>query len=217
MANNVFYVHIIESPSPEDLLGGRTEGNTLCSFLTLAGIPHQYNLVVDREQLNSALTTRIRDAYGQLKVKPIIHISAHGGLNGIQLTDHRNTHGLLTWPELSNYLAPINKAFEGVGVCLSSCGGTHGKRMAEVILADQVPMGWLVGTAQSLNYCDAALAFVVFYRQFQRGVPEDELIAAMRAASGIADFNLDYGHVVQKAYSAALIKSLFPSFPEWVK
>jgi|CXWL01.1.fsa_nt_gi hypothetical protein len=37
---NGVYVHIIESPSPRDLLAGRTEGSALRGVLEICGIKH---------------------------------------------------------------------------------------------------------------------------------------------------------------------------------
>lgn len=42
------FVHIIESPSANDILEERTEGKALGEFLRLAKIPYCYNLVLLR-------------------------------------------------------------------------------------------------------------------------------------------------------------------------
>ncbi len=203
-----FYVHIVESPSPSDLLDGRTEGNTLKSFLELAGIPCQYNLAVDQPRFTESLTDRVNEAIDRLKLPPVLHFSCHGNENGIQLTSQRDANQIINWKELASLIKPINDEVGGVGVCMSSCGGSHGKKMAQVLAGEQVPIGWIVGTSKNLNYADGAIAFATFYRGFQKGLSEDQLIAAIRAASGFDDFSMNYGHVVQNEYSKGLIQKI---------
>ncbi len=201
MAENRFYVHIVESPSPDDLLDGRTEGNTLCSFLKLAGIPCQYNLVVNRRLFEAALTARIEAGLKEFDLPPILHFSAHGNQNGLQLTHQRDAGEIMPWADLRALLLPLQQNLEGVGVCISSCGGLFGRQMAQVPKLQQVPMLWVVGSETALPYPDAALAFAAFYRRFWKGADENELLAAMRAASGVSDFKLEYGHFVQQDHA----------------
>jgi hypothetical protein len=80
--------------------------------------------------------------------------------------------------------------------------------MAAVVKPEDIPMAWIVGTSTKIDYADAALAFAVLYRGLQRGDSESDLIAAMRAASGVNDFNIEYGHVVQQRYSKEEIDRL---------
>lgn len=217
MSENRFYVHIVESPSPDDLLDGRTEGNTLRSFLKLAEIPCQYNMVVNRRLLDMALTNRIAEGVEEFELPPIIHFSAHGNGDGLQLTDQRDAQKLVPWANLRGLLLPIHQAANGVGVCISSCGGLFGRKMAQVTTPDQIPMSWVVGSETAMDYADAALAFAVFYRRFWEGAEEKELIAAMRAASGISDFKLEYGHVVQQSHAktVAAIDKLRAMIKKW--
>lgn len=197
MPNN-FYVHIVESPSPADLLDGRTEGRALCSFLDIAEIPYYYNLAVDKTQLSVAMTDRIISGGQFFELPPILHFSAHGNDQGIQLTNQREAGLLITWAELSSFVKPIHQVITGgVGVCMSSCGGAHGQKMAQVILPKDVPFAWIVGTPTAVEVRDAALAFGVFYRGFQRGESGDRLLAAVRAASGVDAFNIKFGNLTQ--------------------
>ena len=59
------FVHVIESPSPADLLDGRTEGRVLWEALRLADIAQTYSLATNRETLELALTTRLTAAWKQ--------------------------------------------------------------------------------------------------------------------------------------------------------
>jgi hypothetical protein len=203
-----FFVHIVESPSPSDLLDGFTEGRMLCSFLELAQIPCIYNLAVDRTQFNESLSTRMDHGIERFQMEPILHLSMHGNHDGIQLTHQRVAGELITWKELADAIKPVNHSVGGgLGICMSSCGGWHGRQMAQVFQAEDVPMGWIVGSSSTVNLCDVALAFCVFYRGLQRGDSIDLLIPAVKAASGITDFDLALGHVVHQQYRDKLAKS----------
>lgn len=204
-----FYVHIIESPSPEDLLDGLSEGATLCNFLQIAGVPYLYNLVVDRQRLDEALTVRVMQGL-QRNLVPVIHIAAHGGEEGIQLTDQRKNGELVTWKELAALLAPINTASGGkLGIGLSCCRGKHGKSMAHVVKQEHLPVSWIVGTEQDANYCDLALAFVSFYRALQRGTADAKVVFdAIRVLTGVTDFDIEFGDIVQQQYSADLARRM---------
>jgi len=70
-------------------------------------------------------------------------------------------------------------------------------------------MGWIVGSSAQVTFCDAALAFCAFYRGLQRGTAFDVLIPAVKAASGIDDFEVEYGHLIQQRYQHELIQRAF--------
>jgi hypothetical protein len=199
--SRAFYVHIVESPSPAELLEGLTEGRALCSFLDVAGICYSYNLAVDETQFHIAMTDKIIQMGQWFKLPPILHFSAHGGDQGIQLCHQRQARSCITWEQLAQYVKPIHTTIRGVGVCMSCCGGAHGKKMAEVLRPEDVPYAWIVGTHTKIEICDAALAFAVFYRAFQRGEAESRVIVAMNAASGASDFRMEYGSVTQQEYA----------------
>lgn len=200
---NKFFVHIIESPAPEDLLEGRTEGKMLGSFLELTDIPFLYNLVVDEIRLKEALTTRISNGVEQFHgVKPIIHISSHGVEGGIQLTDQREKGEFIPWSELGEMLMPINGQFDGgIGICMSCCGGADAKSMAEVMSAKKIPMVWVIGPTKNLSWSEGALAFAVFYHRFQQGSGTDELIKAMNSTTGNGSFIFHHARKIQQTYA----------------
>lgn len=205
---NAFFVHIVESPAPSDLFDGRTEGNTLASFLNLAGIPNCYSLAVDHEHFSKALGERLTQAIGYCGLPPIIHISAHGNDMGIQLTDQRKDGGILKWEQLREIIKPVHQGMNGVGVCLSTCGGAFGRRMAEVITAEEIPMAWVAGAGGKISYSDAALGFAVFYRSLQRGLSDADIVSAVRAASGTSDFEVHFASQVQQEFVRQLIDFL---------
>src|SRR5689334_6275927 len=100
------FVYVIESPSPEDLLDGRTEGNVLIDALRLAGIPYWYSLSVNKSMLLKALSDRLLEAWKFHNKIPIIHLSMHGNTNGVELSSKE----FLSWHELRQVLIPLNGA-----------------------------------------------------------------------------------------------------------
>jgi len=204
-----FYVHIIESPSPEELLNGITEGRALCSFLDIAGIPYLYNLAVNPTQFRVAMTDRVELGVSEFELPPILHFSTHGGEEGIQLTTQREFDQVLEWGKLAQYIRPIHQIIGDIGVCMSCCGGANGIKMAQVIRSQDVPFAWIIGTSTEIDLRDAALAFAVFYRRFHCGdyVDERELLKAMQVASGVPDFNLWSGQLTQKEFSKAWLNA----------
>lgn len=205
-----FYVHIVESPSPEELLNGITEGRALCSFLDIAGIPYLYNLAVNPTQFHVAMTDRVELGVNEFELPPILHLSTHGGEDGIQLTTQREFGEVVEWAKLAEYIRPIHQIIDGIGVCMSCCGGANGRKMAQVNSAKDVPFDWIIGTSTEIDLRDAALAFAVFYRRFHcdNSIDPDDLLKAMRAASGVLDFNVWLGQLTQKQYSKARLKTL---------
>lgn len=216
MSEREFYVHIIESPSPSDLFDGRTEGRMLSEFLCLSEIPYRYNLVVDSGHFEAALVGQVMQSVQELQRLPIIHISAHGGENGIQLTNQRESGQIIAWDQLRKSFNTLRGMFEDLplGLCMSSCNGSAARKMAQVVKVSDIPVNWIVGTSQTVHYADAAIAFATFYRAMQRGDEDQSLIDAMRAASGVPDFGVEFGHDLQKNY----LRDIFNvGFRKWME
>ena len=197
---NSIFVHIIESPSRDDLLDGVTEGRTLSSFLELANIPCCYNLVTDEATLGKALQERLPGAAIKHNRIPIIHFSVHGNRNGIQLT----INTFITWQHLGTMLTPINQILrDNLIVCLSACSSIAGSRMA-LTEASTLPINTLIATGGSPTWQEAAVAFVTFYHHII-GIGSDleHAIAAMQVASSHMEFN----HII-----AANVQATFRQF-----
>lgn len=186
-----FYVHLIESPSPDELRDGVTEGKALCSFLDIAGIPYAYNLVVDLDQFHIAMTDKIDEATDAFRKVPILHLSTLGSERGIQLTNQNE----LLWSELAEYIRLIHG---GLGVCISGCFGLYGAKMAEVT---DIPYGWIASSGCEIEVPDVALAYAIFYRRLYCGIDDiASLLRAIRVASRISDFNIRNTKRIQAAY-----------------
>ena len=190
-----FYVHLIESPSPDELRDGGTEGKALCSFLDIAGIPYAYNLVVDLDQFHIAMTDKIDEAIDAFRKVPILHLCTRESERGIQLTNQNE----LLWSELAEYIRLIHKSIPGgLGGCISGCFGLDGAKMAEVA---NIPYGGIAGSDCEIEVPDVALAYAIFYRRLYCGIDDiASLLRAIRVASRISDFNIWKKKRIQAAY-----------------
>ena len=154
------YVHIIESPSPADLLGGRTEGQVLRESLKLAGIPTSYNLATDRATFESAMGQRVYEAVKVFEAYPILHFSMHGNEQGLEMTNG----DFLAWQELAGNIRGLEpKPRSGVIVSMSACYGAFARQMAMALQSP--PYSRLVGHPGNLDWADAAVAFTALYHR----------------------------------------------------
>ena len=203
-----FYVHIVESLAPEELLCNFAPGRALAEFLSLSGIPYQYNNVVDKIRFQQALSSRVVEGMRTNKTVPIMHLAMHGAETGVQLTEQRNTLNQVAWQELASYLLPIHQSLTyGLPVCMSSCKGIHGLNMANTMDPKTIPYSWLVGFGSDVQWRDLALAYAVFYRRFQNGLSGNQLIEAVKSASGHTDFSVADGKIAQTSYSSSIINT----------
>ena len=178
------FVYVIESPAGRDLLDGRTEGRVLTEALRLASIPYWYSLASDKAMLVEALGSRLGEAWKHHQKMPILHLSMHGNADGLSLTSGE----FLWWHELRAILLPLMRAMRGgLLVCMSSCFGSSGCRMA--LCSDNEPNFWaLVGNAQSPTWADAAIAYMSFYHLFFKGFNIQLCVDSMKVASGDHNF-----------------------------
>jgi hypothetical protein len=196
------FVHIIESPSPDDLLNGRTEGRVLNEILNLANIPHCYNLATTKQTLYTALEARLNEASKKFQKYPILHLSMHGNKNGISLTD--NT--FLPWADLQAMLTPLNNFLKGeLLICISSCFGSYGCEMAMNEDKDE-PFWALVGNNYTVSWEDAAVAYVTFYHLlFKNTLAEEsqvrEYVDYMKLASKDNNFEVWWGRTIKTAWA----------------
>lgn len=183
------FVYVIESPSADDLLDGRTEGDALVRSLDLAQIPRWYSLVTDKNTLFRALGNRLIAAWNCHKVPPILHLSMHGNTDGVGLT----CGDFLNWGELRQLLLPLIRDLNGgLLICMSTCFGSLGCRMA--MYADNEPHFWaLVGNTGSPNWPDAAVAYITFYHLFFKGFDVKTCVEIMKKSSADNRFGLHLG------------------------
>jgi len=198
-----FFVYIVESPSAPDLYHKRSEGDLLRQAINLDGIQCVARYAVTKEAFQAAIIIGLREEMEQFKnIVPILHISAHGNSDGIQLSNKE----VISWSELRELLKPINKALQGcLIVCMSCCEGYAGTRMAMVPEDPDLPYFAIVGNSGSPLWADTAVAYSTFYHLIAKGEFVPKAVEAMRVASG------DYNFVVETA------KESRESYIEFVK
>ncbi len=82
-----FFVFVIESPSAVDLYHRRSEGNIIQQAVNLNQIPCSVVTAINFESFEASLKVGLAEAMRAFpNLIPMIHISAHGYHEGIQLS-----------------------------------------------------------------------------------------------------------------------------------
>lgn len=177
-----FFVFVVESPSAVDLYHRRSEGEIIRQAVNLNQIPCIVRTAVNLEAFEASLKIGLTEEMKQYQgLIPILHISAHGDREGIQLSDDT----VIPWADLRQLLAPINTALNNsLLVCLSSCEGYSGTRMAMFIKDESYPFYAIVANSEKPLWSDTAVAYSTFYHLLSKGKLIVDAVAAMRTASG---------------------------------
>lgn len=200
------FVFIIESPSSEDLLDGKTEGKTLIEALRLSGINGWYSLVTSKATFYKTLQERLSMAINAFPGKwPILHFSMHGDSQGLAVSNNE----FISWDELRVALNELNNAMQGRSlVCMSSCKGASAIQMA-MIESEEKPFGALIGNTRTVAWSDAAVAYVTFYHQFFKDVPLPVAVEAMKIASGDDHFMYWEGEKIKNGWASFIQNKKF--------
>ncbi|MBI4911455.1 MAG: hypothetical protein HY823_01850 [Acidobacteria bacterium] len=193
-----FFVFVIESPSAVDLYHRRSEGDIIRQAVNLNGIPCYLLTAINIEAFEAALRIGLPEAMEANPGRvPILHISAHGFQEGIQLSNSE----ILLWARLRQLLLPINKELSNaLLVCLSSCEGYAGTRMAMYIEDDGYPFFALIANAEKPLWSETAIAYSTFYHWLARGEYVLHALDAMRVASGNKTFFAEMAHESRQGY-----------------
>lgn len=188
----------MESPSPIDLYHRRSEGDLIAQAVRLDGIPCVSRLAINREALKAAILIGLSDEMkAQAGLPPVIHLSAHGGKDGIQLSDG----SLVTWEDLRILLQPVNAALNGTLIlCMSSCEGFAGISMAMQEREGECGFGAIVGHTGSPTWSQTAVAYAAFYHLVSTGHDIVRSVEAMRAASGSPNFQVITAGIVRTQF-----------------
>jgi len=202
-----FFVFVIESPSAVDLYHRRSEGDIVRQAVELNGIACVVKTAISLQAFDACLKIGLSEAMNRLPgYVPLLHISAHGDANGIQLSD---TY-VMAWPELREHLRPINQALGGsLVVCMSSCEGYSGVRMAMHPEDPDLPFLALVGTGNKPTWAETAVGYATLYHQLCRGEHIAAAVAAMRVASGNETFWVQHAESSRQTY-IELISNVSP-------
>ena len=193
-----FFVFVIESPSAPDLYHRVSEGEVIKNALALNSIHCVVKTAISIEAFNACLKIGIANEM-ELNPQhiPILHISAHGNAEGIQLSDGY----MMSWAELKEHLRPLNAALNNfLIVCMSSCEGYAGVRMA--MHNDQTDLSHfaLIGSAAKPTWGETAVGYATFYHQLSRGEYIHDAVEAMKIASGNKTFFLEHAANTQKSF-----------------
>lgn len=193
-----FFVYIIESPSAVDLYHQRGEGGVIQQAVRLNQLQCVHRLAINRQAFDAALQIGLTEAMSATPNSvPIIHISAHGFSEGIQLSSEE----IIEWAALKELLTPINKALNGnLIVCMSTCEGYSGSRMAMISEPHDFPFLALVGNGSKPTWPETAVAFSAFYHLLANNRYVADAVDAMRVASGNDRFFLTTAAESRQSY-----------------
>lgn len=154
----VFFVYIVESPSAPDLYHGRSEGALVANALGLDQIPCVSRTAINREAFEAALQIGLPEAMKQFAGRyPVLHLSAHGASEGIQLS----SGDVIGWTELRELLVPINESLGGaLLLCMSACKGYSACQMAMQHQDDaKHPYFAMIGNFGQPTWSDTAVSY----------------------------------------------------------
>lgn len=195
-----FFVFVIESPSAVDLYHRRSEGEIVKQAVELNSITCVVKTAISVQAFDACLKIGLSEAMNRHPgFVPLLHISAHGDAQGIQLSDGY----LMGWRELREHLRPINQALGGsLVVCMSSCEGYSGVQMAMAMDMEDsdLPYYALVGTGNKPTWAETAVGYATLYHQLCRGEHIADAVGAMRVASGNQMFWLEHAENSRKSY-----------------
>jgi hypothetical protein len=197
-----FFVFVIESPSAADLYDRRSEGEIVRQAVELNGLCCVVKTAISLAAFDACLKVSLSRAMETLPSHiPLLHISAHGNGDGIQLSDGK----FMSWIELKERLRPVNRALGGsLVVCMSSCQGYAGIRMAMHVDEVDLPYLALVGCNSMPSWGETAVAYATLYHQLWRGETIGDAVSAMRIASGNHDFYVEHAEQSRQAYVSYL-------------
>jgi hypothetical protein len=199
-----FFVYVIESPSAPDLYHGKSEGSLLKQAIGLHGIPCIIRITISRAVFEASIKIGLAEAMKDFPgLLPILHISAHGGPTGIQLSNEE----IVSWSDLKNLLLPINRALnELLILCMSSCEGFSACTMAMDTGNIEYPFFAVIGHTGSPTWADTAIAYTTFYHLIAKGEYVVNAVEAMKIAAGDKNFFQITAIAAQERYLSALSK-----------
>jgi hypothetical protein len=193
-----FFVYIIESPSAPDLYHGRSEGGLVAQTIGLDLIPCVARTAINTEAFVAALRIGLPEAMKQCPGRyPILHLSAHGGTEGIQLSSGE----IVTWADLRELLVPINQSLQGaLLLCMSACEGYSACRMAMEINDAPHPYFAMIGNFSTPTWSDTAVSYLSFYHLVVKGRSIREAVEAMKIASGDSNWIVQTADEIKQSY-----------------
>jgi len=201
-----FFVYVVESPSPVDIYHGRSEGGIVAQAVALDGTPSVVRTAINPDAFVAALRIGLPQAMKEYPDKfPLLHLSAHGGPDGIQLS----SGDIIEWAQLRTLITPINQSLQGhLILCMSACEGYSACRMAMGLGSDPHPYFAMIGHCGTPTWSDTAISYLVFYHLVAKGTHPVEAVEAMKAASGDAGWIVETAQETKKSFLEAVMKEL---------
>lgn len=209
-AKYTFFVYVVEAPSAPDLYHGRSEGALVANALELDQIPCISRTAINPEAFVAALRIGLPEAMKQFPGRyPVLHLSAHGAIRGIQLSNG----AVVTWSELRQLLVPINESLGGaLLLCMSACEGYSACQMAMQQQENaKHPYFAMVGNYSQPTWSDTAVSYLAFYHLLAKGRTIPEGVAAMNAASGLESWTAEAAEETRRNYIEFLKRSSEPA------
>lgn len=192
------FVYIVESPSAPEIYHGRSEGALVARAVDLDGTPSVTRTVINLEAFSAALCLGLPEVMKQFPDRvPILHISAHGAKDGIQLSSVDR----VGWAELRQLLIPINESLGGhLILSMSACEGYSACQMAMQEGEVSHPYFAMVGNYGKPTWADTAVAYSAFYHLLSKGKSVWTALDGMKAASGDDKWILETAEDSKRGY-----------------
>jgi len=204
-----FFVYIIESPSAPDLYHGRSEGGLVAQTIRLDLIPCVTRTAINTRAFVAALRIGLPEAMKMCPGRyPILHLSAHGEEEGIQLSSGE----VVTWADLRSLLIPINKSLQGnLLLCISACKGYSACRMAMEVGSAPHPYFAMIGNSGTPSWSDTAVSYLSFYHLLAKGWWIPNAVDAMKIASGDPYWIVQTADEIKQSYVEFVKRNIEPS------
>lgn len=193
-----FFVYIVESPSAPDLYHGRSEGDLVADAIKLDFIPCVTRTAINPEAFVAALRVGLPEAMKQFPGRiPIVHLSAHGGKAGVQLS----SGDVVSWASLPMLLIPINECLQGaLLLCMSACEGYSACQMAMELGGAPHPYFAMIGNFSTPSWSDTTVSYLCFYHLLAKGWHIPDAVEAMKVASGDPHWAVETADETKRSY-----------------
>ena len=192
-------VFIIEAPSPKDFYIDRLDGRAARDVLRLENNQVQYRVALDRAHLIKGIQEATSLNFD------VLHLSCHGGDDGIQLSNMCN----IDWLDLSGLLH-VFATPQRILVMSSCAGGSIG--LTKALVNQGTIFGWVFGAAEDIGFADSCLAWSILYRLLEKLNGSCDSGTARCAVDAINE--LVDGHFLYRRLDDSLKKYLvYPKYP----
>jgi hypothetical protein len=161
-------VLIVESSYPKDFYSQKLDGIAAQGILNILGVRNELRFVLDREYFKKAI------AHAKAQNCDLIHLSCHGGEDGIALPDDYQP----SWDKFADFFQE-NKWCPKALVMSSCCGATRGIRDAFKNKPNRPEI--IFGSSDERSYGEYTVAWAILYHHFKKdGIDKDSAKQALK-------------------------------------